>query len=104
MGSFRAQHYIIKSNDQDDFQLEGLACMGYLYAHGDTRTFQRLRANIQQGKPIVMLHNLAGCHRIQLASASDGPRVLHHLLRSCGPLMFLTANLSAANWSTSWRP
>lgn len=55
-----ATHYIIKSNDIDEFDMESVARMGYLYAHGDTRTFERLRVNIQLGKPIVMLHNSGG--------------------------------------------
>ena len=56
-----ATHYIIKSNDADEFNVESLGRTAFLYAHGDTRTFTRLRANIQQGKPIVMLHNSGGC-------------------------------------------
>ena len=37
-----------------------VAMQGFLYAHGDTRTFKRLRANIQKGNPTVMLHNSGG--------------------------------------------
>lgn len=50
-------HIVIKNNDRDEFNIEEIATQGFLYAHGDTRTFKRLRANIQQGKPTVMLHN-----------------------------------------------
>ena len=51
---------MIKSNDTDEFNVESLARTAFLYAHGDTRTYKRLRANIQLGKPIVMLHNSGG--------------------------------------------
>ena len=42
-----ASHYIIKCNDQDEFPIDTVAEGGmcYLYAHGDTRTFYRLREN-----------------------------------------------------------
>jgi hypothetical protein len=93
-----ATHYIIKNNDQDEFDIEGLTRMGFLYAHGDTRTFKRLRANIQQGKSIVMLHNSGGVvtafswlQRV-MAFAPQPPDKLR------GPLKFLIANLSKANW------
>ena len=55
-----ASHYVIKNNDWDDFDVESIARTGYLYAHGDMTTYKRLRQNIQQGKPIVMLHNSGG--------------------------------------------
>ena len=95
-----ATHYIIKNNDHDEFDIEGMARMGFLYAHGDTRTFKRLRANIQQGKPIVMLHNSGGVVTafswLQRVMAFTRPAPPTDKLR--GPLKFLIANLSKANW------
>ena len=95
-----ASHYIIKSNDTDEFNIESLARSGFLYAHGDTRTFKRLRSNIQQGKPIVMLHNSGGVVTafswLQRVMAYSRPAPTPDQLRS--PLKFLIANLSRANW------
>ena len=95
-----ATHYIIKSNDTDEFNMETLGRSAFLYAHGDTRTYTRLRANIQQGKPIVMLHNSGGV----VTAFSWLQRVMAHMRpppdanKMRGPLKFLVANLSKANW------
>ena len=97
-----ATHYIFKSNDNDKFDLETLPqCKAaFLYAHGDTRTFKRLRSNIQQGKSIVMLHNSGGV----VTAFSWLQRVMAHMRpppdaqKMRGPLRFLIANLSKANW------
>ena len=95
-----ATHYIIKSNERDEFDIESVAKMGFLYAHGDTRTYKRLRANIQQAKPIVMLHNSGGVVTafswLQRVMAFSQPAPSTERLR--GPLKFLIANLSRANW------
>jgi hypothetical protein len=95
-----ATHYILKNNDRDEFNIEGISRMGHIYAHGDTRTYKRLRANMQQGKPIVMLHNSGGVVTafswLQRVMAFSRPPPPPDLLR--GPLKFLIANLSNANW------
>ena len=95
-----ATHYVLKSNDTDAFDMESLTRMGYLYAHGDTRTYHRLRANIQQGKAIVMLHNSGSVTTafswLQRVMAFNRPAPSQDALR--GPLKFLLANLSKANW------
>jgi len=96
-----ATHYIIKSADLDELDMETLAPNAYLYAHGDTRTFKRLRDNIQKGAPIVMLHNSGGPTTafswLQRVMAFQRPPPGFEQL--CGPLKFLIATLSAANWT-----
>ena len=67
-----ATHYVLKSNDTDAFDMESLTRMGYLYAHGDTRTYKRLRANIQQGKPIVPIHLISRGYNFKTAQAHLG--------------------------------
>lgn len=93
-------HYILKSNDKDEFNVEEVGSLGFLYAHGDTRTYKRLRANIQQGKPLVMLHNSGGVVTafswLQRVMAFCRPPPETSQIR--GPLKFLIANLSKANW------
>lgn len=84
-----------------EFNIEECGAQGFLYAHGDTRTYKRLRANIQQGKPIVMLHNSGGV----VHAFSWLQRVMAHQrpppdsTELAGPLRFLISNLSAANWT-----
>jgi len=99
-----ASHYIIKNNDKDDFNLDLFAPMGYLYAHGDSRTYKRLANNIQQGRSIVMLHNSGGCTTafswLQRVYAHQRPAPDLNRLRA--PLKFLIANLSKANWSSEF--
>ena len=100
-GLFRnATHYIIKTNDADEFDIEGFARSGFVYAHGDTRTYKRLRANIQQGKQLVMLHNSGGVTTafswLQRVMAFARPPPAPDVLRA--PLKFLISNLSKANW------
>jgi hypothetical protein len=77
-----------------------LARTGYLYAHGDTGTFKRLRAHIQQVKPIVMLHNSGGVVTafswLQRVLAFSRPAPPPDKLRE--PLKFLIANLSQESW------
>lgn len=96
-----ASHYVIKNNDWDDFDVESIARTGYLYAHGDMTTYKRLRQNIQQGKPIVMLHNSGGVVTafswLQRVMAFARPPPPAETLR--GPLKFLVANLSRASWA-----
>lgn len=126
-------HIVIKNNDQDEFNIEEVAqlnkflthmciCMcvltacashsslppqvaqqGFLYAHGDTRTYTRLRTNIQMGRPVVMLHNSGGCVTafswLQRVMAFQRPPPQASELR--GPLRFLIANLSEANCATA---
>jgi len=96
-----ATHYIIKSNDLDELDMETLAPNGYLYAHGDTRTYKRLRDNIQRGAPIVMLHNSGGPTTafswLQRVMAFQRPPPNFEQL--VGPLKFLIACLSRANWT-----
>ena len=97
-----ASHYIIKSNDQDEFPIDTVAEGGmcYLYAHGDTRTFYRLRENIQLGRPIVMLHNSGGV----VTAFSWLQRVMKfmrpppEIAQLRAPLKYLIASLSKANW------
>ena len=94
-------HIVIKNNDRDVFNVEELGSLGFLYAHGDTRTFKRLRANIQQGRPIVMLHNSGGV----VTAFSWLQRVMAHMRpppqtnELQGPLRYLIANLSTATWT-----
>jgi len=95
-------HIVLKSKDQDEFSVEDLgAQQGFLYAHGDSRTYKRLRANIQQGKPTVMLHNSGGV----VTAFSWLQRVMAYMRpppetsELQGPLRYLIANLSAANWT-----
>lgn len=96
-----ATHYIIKNNDADEFDIERFARMGFVYAHGDTRTYKRLRSNIQQGKSIVLLHNsgsvVTAFSWLQRVMAFSRPAPSPEALR--GPLKFLIANLSRANWT-----
>ena len=96
-----ASHHIIKSNDSDEFNMESIGQIAYIYAHGDTRTYKRLRANIATGKPIVMLHNSGGCVTafswLQRVMAFSRPPPDAREMR--GPLRFLIANLSRANWT-----
>ena len=73
-----ATHYVIKCNDQDDFSMAAVGQEVFVYAHGDTRTYKRLRGNIQQGKPIVMLHNSGGV----VTAFSWLQRVMAHTRRS----------------------
>ena len=101
-GIFRsATHIVLKNNDIDSFNVEEIGSLGFLYAHGDSRTYKRLRANIQQGKPIVMLHNSGGV----VTAFSWLQRVMAHMRpppmvsELQGPLRFLIANLSKANWT-----
>jgi len=101
-GIFKAgTHIVIKNNDRDEFIVEEVAMQGFLYAHGDTRTFKRLRANIQKGNPTVMLHNSGGVVTafswLQRVMAYQRPPPATTELQ--GPLRFLVANLSAANWT-----
>jgi len=95
-----ATHYVLKSNDTDEFDLESLTRTGFLYAHGDSRTYKRLRANIQQGKPVVMLHNsgevVTAFSWLQRVMAFARPAPPPDALR--GPLKFLVSALSNANW------
>ena len=95
-----ATHHIIKNNDLDEFDLESLSRTGYFYAHGDSITYQRLRKNIQQGKPVVMLHNSGGVvtafSSLQRAMAFRHPPPPVEALR--GPLKFLVASLSKSAW------
>jgi len=94
-------HIVIKNNDTDEFNLDEVTSQGFLYAHGDTRTFKRLRANIQLGKPIVMLHNSGGCVTafswLQRVMAHQRPPPATNDMQ--GPLRYLIANLSEANWT-----
>ena len=59
---------------------------------------------MQQGKPIVMLHNSGGC----VTAFSWLQRVMAHMRpppeanRLRGPLRFLIANLSSANWTSDF--
>ena len=96
-----ATHYIIKSNDQDQLLMDTLAPSGYLYAHGDTRTFKRLRDKIQLGEPIVLLHNSGGPTTafawLQRVMAYQRPPPTVDQLN--GPLKFLLACVSRANWT-----
>jgi hypothetical protein len=95
-----ATHYVIKSNDQDEFNMEMMGQNVFVYAHGDTRTYKRLRANIQQGRPIVMLHNSGGVVTafswLQRVMAYSRPPPDATKMR--GPLRFIIASLSKANW------
>jgi hypothetical protein len=95
-----ATHYIIKNNEKDDFNMEQLGRMGFVFAHGDTRAYKRLRQRIQEGKNVVMLHNSGGCSTafswLQRVMAHSRPPPDTAQLR--GPLKFLIANLSKANW------
>jgi len=97
-----ASHYVIKSNDRDDFPIGSLGANGmcYLYAHGDTRTYMRLRENIQMGRPIVMLHNsgsvVTAFSWLQRVMAHTRPPPEVSQLRA--PLKYLISNLSKANW------
>lgn len=96
-----ATHYIIKSNDSDELNMDNVAPQGYLYAHGDSRTYRRLSSNIQQGRSIVMLHNSGGVVTafswLQRVFAHQRPSPEMNRLRA--PLKFLIANLSKANWT-----
>lgn len=96
-----ATHYIIKNNDSDEFDIESLASLGFVYAHGDACTYKRLRANIQKAKPIVMLHNsgsvVTAFSWLQRVLAHNFPAPQPDALR--GPLKFLIANLSKASWT-----
>ena len=75
--------------------------MGFLYAHGDTRTYKRLRSNIQAGRPLVMLHNsgsvVSAFSWLQRVMAFARPPPDAGELE--GPLRFLVSNLSRANWT-----
>ena len=54
-------HYIILDGEESSFPVAGLGDIGYVCAHGSTRAYQRLRAVIQAGRPLVMLNNTGGC-------------------------------------------
>ena len=99
-----ATHYIIKSNDLDQLEMDTLAPSGYLYAHGDTRTFKRLRDKIQLGAPCVLLHNSGGPTTafswLQRVMAFQRPPPSADQLT--GPLKFLLACVSRANWTLSF--
>lgn len=95
-----ATHYIIKNNNCDEFDLGSLARQGFLYAHGDTRTFKSLRSNIQQGKAVVMLHNSGGATTAfsWLQRVMQFSRPPPSSGKLSGPLKFLIATLSRSNW------
>ena len=94
-------HIVIKNNDSDPFDVEEAGTLGFLYAHGDSRTYKRLRSNIQQGRPIVMLHNSGGPSMafswLQRVMASQRPPPEAQELG--GPLRFVLSMLSEANWT-----
>jgi hypothetical protein len=94
-------HIVIKNNDRDAFVMDEVGNIGFLYAHGDTRTYKRLRANIQAGRPSVMLHNSGGVVTafsfLQRVMAFQRPPPEPQELE--GPLRFLISNLSRANWT-----
>ena len=97
-------HIVIKNNDTDSFDIEEAGTPGFLYAHGDSRTYKRLRSNIQQGRPIVMLHNSGGVVMafswLQRVMAFQRPPPDTQELG--GPLRYLVANLSEANWTNDF--
>lgn len=96
-----ATHYVIKTNDKDEFNVDQYAPMGYLYAHGDTRTYKRLASNIQQGKSIVLLHNSGGCTTAfsWLQRVFKFQRPAPDISRLRAPLKFMISALSKGNWS-----
>ena len=96
-GIFRSgSHLVLKSNDRDEFNMNDVGSMGYLFAHGDSRTFKRLRVNIQQGRPTVMLHNSGGV----VTAYSWLQRVMKHqrpppdTVDLQGPLRYIISNVS----------
>ena len=97
-------HIVIKNNDTDSFNIDELGLQGFLYAHGDTRTYKRLRANIQQGRPTVMLHNSGSVTTafswLQRVMSFQRPPPETADLQA--PLRFLLSNLSDANWTHSF--
>ena len=93
-----------KNNDNDKFDVEECGPTAFLYAHGDTRTYKRLRSNIQLGRPTVLLHNSGGPTMafswLQRVMAFQRPPPDTQEL--AGPLRFLLANLSEANWTADF--
>jgi hypothetical protein len=95
-----ASYYVLKNDDRDEFDIESFAKLGFVYANGDTCTYRRLRRDVQQGKPMVLLHNSGGVVTafswLQRVMAFARPVPSLDELR--GPLKFLVANLSRDAW------
>ena len=53
-------HYILCEDPNDAPDISVLGKFGYIYANGQALVVPRLKTNIQQGKPLVMLHNTGG--------------------------------------------
>ena len=53
-------HYILCEDGNDAPDISVLGKFGYIYANGQALVVPRLKTNIQQGKPLVMLHNTGG--------------------------------------------
>ncbi|GMH70018.1 hypothetical protein TrST_g14150 [Triparma strigata] len=72
-------HYIILDGDESSFPSQALGTVGFVCAHGSTRAYQRLRAVIQAGRPLVMMNNTGGVtqafaslHKALMKGQADG--------------------------------